>query len=306
MSQITNTILMIKPVAFKMNEQTAINNHFQKKSKKTDADIQDKALKEFNILVKKLEKEGVKVIVIEDTKKPKTPDSIFPNNWISFHEKNIVCVYPMFAENRRDERREDILEVVETQGYKIDNIIDYTSAENQDVFLEGTGSMVLDRVNKIAYCALSPRSNEELFIEFCEDMEYTPITFRANQQVNSKRKAIYHTNVMMSIGEKFALICLQTITDKKQRKQVSSMLLNSGKEIINISEEQVNNFTGNILQVKGKDDKLLIIMSTTAYNSLSKAQISIIEKHGKIIKSNVKTIEDNGGGSVRCMLTEIF
>ncbi len=215
-------------------------------------------------------------------------------------------MYPMFAENRRKERRVDILEIVEKQGCKINNIIDYTEAEDEGFFLEGTGSMVLDRENNIAYCALSPRSSEEVFIEFCEDLEYTPVVFRANHLVDGKRRAIYHTNVMLSIGEKFALVCLKTISDKKQRKHVTSVLQDSGKEIINISEEQVASFAGNILQVKGKDDKNFIIMSTTAFKSLSKAQVSIIEKHGKIIKSNVETIEANGGGSVRCMMTEVF
>ena len=302
----TNTILMIKPIAFHKNEETAVNNHYQKETKELENTVQVKALKEFNALVSKLKKAGVKIIVVEDTLEPATPDSIFPNNWISFHKDGVVCVYPMFAENRRAERREDVLEIIEKEGFKIKDVVDYTSAEEENVFLEGTGSMVLDRQNKIAYCALSPRSNENLFIEFCEDLEYTPVVFRANHIVNGKRKPIYHTNVMMSVGNSFAVICLQTIDDKKQRKQVAEMLQNSGKEIINISKEQVDNFAGNILQVSGKEDKELIVISTTAYKSLSEAQISILKKHGEIIKSNVKTIEENGGGSVRCMLAEVY
>ena len=305
MSQITDTVLMVRPVSFRMNEETAVNNHYQKKTKALPKTIQTKALKEFNDLVSKLEKTGVNVLVVEDTKKTDTPDSIFPNNWISFHENGIVCMYPMFAKNRRLERRVDVLEIIEKQGFKIENVIDYTEAEEEDYFLEGTGSMVLDRENNIAYCALSPRSSEGLFIEFCEDLEYTPVVFRANQTVNGKRKPIYHTNVMMSIGEKFAIICLQTVNDKKQKKHLAEVLQDSGKEIINITEEQVANFAGNILQVQGKDKKY-IVMSKTAYKSLSKAQITIIEKHGTIIKSNVDTIEVNGGGSVRCMLAEVF
>jgi len=230
----TSTLLMIKPVAFHKNEETAVNNHYQKETKELANAIQAKALKEFNALVSKLKKVGVKLVVVEDTLKPETPDSIFPNNWISFHKDGVVCVYPMFAENRRAERREDVLEIIEKEGFKIKNIMDYTSAEEENIFLEGTGSMVLDRENKIAYCALSPRSDENLFIEFCEDLEYTPVVFRANHTVNGKRKPIYHTNVMMSIGDKFAVICLPTIDDKKQRKQVAQMLQDSGKEIINI------------------------------------------------------------------------
>jgi hypothetical protein len=301
------TILMIRPVAFRNNDETAVNNYFQKKLGRTlPKTIQAKALKEFNNLVVKLEKIGLNVIVVDDTLKPDTPDSIFPNNWISFHEKGIVCVYPMFAKNRRLERREDVLEIVEKNGFKIKNIIDYTSAEEENLFLEGTGSMVLDRVNKIAYCALSPRSNEEIFIEFCEDLEYTPVVFRANQIIDGKRKSIYHTNVMMSVGKDFVIICLKTISDKKQRKHVADALTNSDKEIINITEEQVNNFAGNIIQLTSKDKKDYIVMSKNAHKSLSKAQIKIIEKHGKIISSDINTIETCGGGSLRCLITEIF
>ena len=298
---------MIRPVSFRMNEETVINNHFQKGLGKTlPKTIQTKALKEFDNLVKKLKDVDINVIVVEDTKTPDTPDSIFPNNWISFHKDGIVCVYPMFAKNRRLERREDILEIVESNGFKINNIVDYTSAEEEGLFLEGTGSIVLDRENKIAYCALSPRSSEAVFIEFCEDFEYTPILFRANQKVNTKLKPIYHTNVVMSIGKRFAMICLQVITDKKQRKQVIEMLTNSGKEIIIINENQLANFAGNILQVTSNDNKDYIVMSKTAHQSLSKAQISIIEKHGKILSTNVQTIETCGGGSVRCMMAEVY
>lgn len=305
MSQITDTILMIKPVSFRMNEETAVNNHYQKKTKSLAKTIQAKALKEFNAFVAKLEEVGVQVIVVEDTKEPDTPDAIFPNNWISFHENGVVCVYPMFAKNRRSERRIDVIETVEKQGFKIENILDYTEAEEEGFFLEGTGSMVLDRENKIAYCTLSSRSSEEIFIEFCEDLEYTPVVFRANHSVNGKKKPIYHTNVMMSIGKTYAIVCLQTIDDKKQRKHVAKVLEDSGKKIINISREQVATFAGNTLQVKGKE-KEYIVMSETAYQSLSKAQITIIEEHGVILKSDVKTIEENGGGSVRCMMAEIF
>ncbi len=302
----TDTILMIRPVAFRRNEETVENNYFQKeKTRVLPKTMQTKALKEFNALVKKLEKVGINVIVVDDTTETDTPDSIFPNNWLSFHKNGTVCIYPMFAENRRLERREEVLKTVESNGFKIENIIDYSSAEEENVFLEGTGSFVLDRKNKIAYCALSPRSNESLFIEFCEDLEYTPILFRAHQTVANKQRLIYHTNVMMSIGDNFALICLQAISNKKERKQVISMLNNSRKEIIMISQEQVNHFAGNILQVTTKDKKY-IVMSTTALKSLSEAQIKIIEKHGEIISSNVSTIEDYGGGSVRCMLTEVY
>jgi hypothetical protein len=225
---------------------------------------------------------------------------------VSFHENGTVGLYPMFAENRRLERREDVLEALESQGFKIENIVDYTSAEAEDVFLEGTGSLLLDRKNRKAYCALSPRADEGLFIEFCEDFEYTPVVFTANQTVNGERKAIYHTNVMMCLAETFAVICLDCIDDKKERKQVVKHLTEDGKEVIRITEDQVNNFAGNMLQVKGANDELFLIMSQAAYDSLSKAQISIIEKHCKILSSSLDTIEACGGGSARCMMAEVF
>ncbi|MFD2823136.1 citrulline utilization hydrolase CtlX [Lacinutrix iliipiscaria] len=307
MQQTTNTILMIRPINFRRNEQTAINNYYQKESDNVLPETENaKAQQEFDAYVEKLRAIGVDVIVVNDTDEFDTPDSIFPNNWISFHEKGTVGLYPMFAENRRLERREDVLEAVEAHGFKINNIVDYTSAEEENVFLEGTGSLLLDRANGIAYCALSPRANEDLFIEFCEDFEYTPVIFTANQTVNGKREAIYHTNVMMCLGETFAVICLDCIDDKKERKNVMKHLQDSGKEIIRITEAQVNNFAGNMLQVKAKDDKRYLIMSQAAYDCLSEAQIKIIEKHCAILSSSLETIEACGGGSARCMMAEVF
>ena len=252
MQQTTNTILMIRPIKFRMNEQTAVNNYYQKVlDNLLPETVNKKAQQEFDGLVEKLQKVGVNVIVVDDSKKFDTPDSIFPNNWISFHQNGNVGLYPMFAENRRLERREDILETLESKGYVINNIVDYTSAEEDGVFLEGTGSLLLDRVHGKAYCALSPRADEDLFIEFCEDFEFTPVIFNANQTVDGVRKAIYHTNVMMCLGETFAVICLSSIDDKQERKNVIQHLKEDGKEVIDITEEQVNNFAGNMLQVKG-------------------------------------------------------
>ncbi len=298
---------MIRPIGFRMNEQTAVNNYYQKVLDNTLPEtVNTKAQQEFDVYVDKLRAVGINVIVVQDTKEFDTPDSIFPNNWISFHENGTVGLYPMFAENRRQERREDVLNVLENEGFKINNIVDYTTAEEEDVFLEGTGSLLLDRVNRKAYCALSPRADETLFIEFCEDFEYTPVVFTANQTVNGKREAIYHTNVMMCLAETFAVICLDTIDDKKERKNVIKNLIEDGKEIIKITEAQVNNFAGNMLQVKGKDDKLYVIMSQAAYNSLTQSQINTIEKHCEILSSSLDTIEACGGGSARCMMAEVF
>ena len=282
MQQITDTILMIRPVAFRMNEETAVNNYFQEDIDARNFDINTKAQEEFDAFVAKLRAVGVQVIVEHDDLKMDTPDSIFPNNWVSFHENGIVGLYPMFAENRRRERREEIMTRLESEGFHIEGFMDYTPAEDEDFFLEGTGSLLLDRVNKIAYCALSPRADEDLFIEFCEDFEYTPIIFTANQTVDGKRLPIYHTNVMMALAEDFAIICLDSIDDPKEKKQVVSALKQSKKEIIAITEAQVHQFAGNMLQVRGTDSKYLV-MSLAAHNSLAPSQIKQIEKHCEIL-----------------------
>jgi len=298
---------MIRPVAFRMNEQTAVNNYYQKVLDGLSPEtVNEKAQQEFDAFVAKLRKVGVNVIVVDDTLEPNTPDSIFPNNWISFHENGDVVLYPMFAENRRAERREDILDILEDEGFVINEIMDYTLAEEDNVFLEGTGSLLLDRENGKAYCALSPRADEELMIEFCEDFEFTPVIFEAFQTVNGERKLIYHTNVMMCLGDTFAVICADCIDDKKERKMVLDSLRGDDKEVILITEEQVNNFAGNMLEVKGNDDKRFLVMSESAYKSLTKKQIAQLEAHVEIIHSSLDTIEACGGGSARCMMAEVF
>lgn len=307
MSQITNSVLMIRPVAFRMNEQTAVNNYYQKVlDNTTPATVNAKAQIEFDAFVEKLRSVGVNVIVVEDTINPDTPDSIFPNNWVSFHDNGDVVLYPMFAENRRLERNEQILDLLEEKGFKIENIIDYTSAEEDNIFLEGTGSLIIDRVNEKVYCALSPRADEELIIEFCEEFYYDPVIFEAYQDTNFERKPIYHTNVMMCVADEFAVICADAIDEKQERKIVLKHLKDSGKEIIYITEEQVNNFAGNMLQVLGANNTKYLVMSTQAYNSLTKGQINTIEKYCSILHSPLDTIEACGGGSARCMLAEIF
>lgn len=298
---------MIRPVAFRMNEQTAVNNYYQKVlDDLMPATVNAKAQAEFDAYVEKLRNAGINVVVVDDTLDPDTPDSIFPNNWVSFHESGDVALYPMFAENRRLERREDVLDILEENGFKINDIMDYTSAEEDNIFLEGTGSIILDRANEKAYCALSPRADEELFIEFCEDFEYTPVIFEAFQTVNGERKHIYHTNVMMCIAETFAVICADCIDDKKERKMVLDNLKESGKEVILITEEQVNNFAGNMLQVRGANDERFLVMSNAAYQSLTKDQIAKVEKHCKILHASLDIIEACGGGSARCMMAEVF
>ncbi|MFV8339890.1 citrulline utilization hydrolase CtlX [Flavobacterium sp. LB3P21] len=307
MKQTTNSILMIRPVAFRMNEQTAVNNYYQKVlDGLLPATVNAKAQQEFDVFVEKLTAVGVDVTVVDDTLNPDTPDSIFPNNWISFHENGDVALYPMFAENRRQERREEILDLLEEKGFVIHNIIDYTSAEEDGFFLEGTGSLLLDRANAKAYCALSPRADEELFIEFCEDFDYAPVIFEAFQTVDSERKLIYHTNVMMCLGETFAVICSDCIDDKKERKMVLDNLKENGKEIILITEAQMNNFAGNMLEIRGANNKRYLVMSAAAHQSLTPKQIEQLEKHAEILSSSLDTIEACGGGSARCMMAEIF
>jgi len=306
MQQTTNTILMIRPVSFRMNEETAVNNYFQEELDIKNAEINAKAQKEFDAFVEKLRAVGINVIVENDDKLMDTPDSIFPNNWVSFHGNGDVAKYPMFAENRRQERRDEVFIRLEEEGFKIENIIDYSSAEHEDVFLEGTGSILMDRVNRKAYCALSPRADEDLFIEFCEDFEYTPVIFTANQTVNGKRLAIYHTNVMMCMAENFAVICLDSIDDKKERKNVVKHLKQDSKEIISITEGQMHQFAGNMLQLRGENNQRYLIMSESAHKSLSKDQINRIEKHCPILSSSIETIETCGGGSARCMMAEVF
>jgi hypothetical protein len=307
MSQITNTVLMIRPAQFRMNEQTSVNNYYQKDLENALPEAVNKmAVKEFDAMVKKLKKAGIKVIVVKDTKEFDTPDSIFPNNWISFHANGTIGLYPMFAENRRLERKESVLEAVEAEGFIVKNVVDYTAAETDSLFLEGTGSILLDRVNNKAYCAISDRADEELFIEFCEDFEYTPVVFSAYQTVNDKRKKIYHTNVMMCIGDRFAVVCLASIDDKRERKSLIKHLQDDGKKVIEISEEQVNNFAGNMLQLKGSEDATYLVMSESALNSLRPAQVQLIESYTTIVSSPLDTIESCGGGSARCMMAEVF
>ena len=303
--QITNTVLMVRPVRFRMNEQTVVNNYFQEEMDLKNDEINRQAQQEFDVLVEKLRTVGVKVIVVDDIYEQNTPDSVFPNNWITFHQNGDIAIYPMFAENRRRERREDILDKVEAEGFDIENVYDYTDAEKENIFLEGTGAMVLDRVNRKAYCALSPRADEELFIEFCEDFEYTPVIFKAYQQVNNEQLPIYHTNVMMALGVDFAVVCLDTITDKSERKNLLHHLKEDKKEVINITPKQMEQYAGNMLQVQGKNSTYLV-MSDAAYNALTPQQIQTIEKHTQILHSNLETIETCGGGSARCMMAEVF
>ncbi|MDB5212000.1 MAG: amidinotransferase [Sediminibacterium sp.] len=298
--QHTSHLLMIKPVRFDFNAETAVNNLFQVNVE--DHAVQEKALREFEAFIATLRDHGIDVTVIDDTAEPHTPDSVFPNNWISFHENGTVILYPMFAVNRRLERKQHVLDAVK-QKFSINQTIDLSIYEKDDHFLEGTGSMVLDRDNKIAYACLSPRTDEKILQKFCEQMNYTAVSFTA---VDADNQPIYHTNVMMCVADEFAVICLESINDETERKTVTDLLTKTGKQIIGISFEQMNHFAGNMLQVHNRDRKKFLVMSSQAYQSLTIQQLLSIEHFNPVIHSDITTIETNGGGSARCMMAEIF
>ena len=300
--QTTDTVLMIEPVAFGFNEQTAVNNYFQVQQ---EGNVQGEALKEFNAFVEKLRAKGINVITIKDTLEPKTPDSIFPNNWVSFHADGKVVLYPMFAENRRLERRDDIINQIKEQ-FEVTEVIDYSGAEKDNLFLEGTGSMIFDHDNKLAYGSVSLRLDEGVFRKFCSDFGFQPVVFHSYQTTGEQRLPIYHTNVMMCVADQFVVICLDCIDDESEKNNVIETIKNSGKELIEISEDQMQNFAGNMLQVQNKSGEKFLVMSESAYKSLKPEQVSSIEKYCEIIYSDLEVIETNGGGSARCMLAEIF
>lgn len=297
--QTTSHILMIRPVRFSYNAETAVNNAFQVENK--EENVQQKALKEFDDFVVLLKKNDVDVMVIEDTPEPHTPDSIFPNNWLSFHHDGTMLLYPMYAANRRAERKDHITDAI-AKKFTVKNKIDLTPYEKENLFLEGTGSMVLDRDNHIAYACLSPRTSKEVLTEFCSKLNYEAVLFTAK---DVKGRAIYHTNVMMCVADKYIAICLDSITDNNEKEMVITVIQKTGKEIIDITPEQMSHFAGNMLQIENKQGEKLLVMSSQAYSSLSNEQKNKLQFFNRIIHSPLNTIETNGGGSARCMMAEI-
>lgn len=302
-SQITDAVLMIRPARFGMNAETAESNTFQR----TDIEIADPqplALQEFDVLVMTLRKLGVTVELFEDTPEPWTPDAVFPGNWVSFHADGAVYLYPMRAQNRRWERRLDIIEALHKQrGYQVAHIEDLSGAELEGRYLEGTGSLVLDRPHRIAYACLSPRTDIKLLREWAAKLEYELITFHAN---DSGGKPIYHTDVMMSIGDRFTIFCVGTVTEVSERRRIQQRLEQTGHEIIPITIQQMGEFAGNALQLGTRFGGSILAMSMRAERCLTPTQREIIKKHTRIASSPVNTIENCSGGSVRCMLAEIF
>lgn len=305
-SQTANTFLMVRPAAFGFNAQTAGNNFFQRDDNTGAAAIQANALREFDEMADALRGKGIDVIVAGDTPQPHTPDSIFPNNWVTFHADGTAVLYPMYAPNRRNERRPEILEQIAGAGFTIKRTVDYTRFEECGQYLEGTGSMVLDRQNRIAYAALSERTDKALFLEFCRDLGYAPVCFRACQTVEGKRLPVYHTNVMMCLADDYAVVCLDAVDDRAQREGLVDSLLACGKEIIPISERQMGLFAGNMLQVGNRDGKRFLVMSASAFGALTADQADRLASYNPFIQVAIPTIEKYGGGSARCMLAEVF
>jgi len=296
----TSHILLIRPVLFGYNTQTAASNSFQISEGNTNAaEIQNNALLEFNQLTEKLKKNGVQLSIFEDTVQPHTPDSIFPNNWISFHENNTLVLYPMLAENRRAERRTDIVKHFQNT---YSTIIDLSDFEKQSVYLEGTGSIIFDYDNQLAYASISPRTDKKLFELICAQLNFQAFTFKA---IDSHKNDIYHTNVLMCIGNTFAVLCADCILDENEKKQLVQKLENSNHEIIYISYEQMNSFAGNMYQLFNDKNESLILMSEQAFLSLNSEQVNKLKKHGELIHSPLYTIEKYGGGSARCMIADI-
>ncbi len=303
-SQTSNHLLMIEPVAFGFNAQTAKNNYFQSKT----SGAQPKALAEFHALVDMLRAHGVNVLVFKDNLLPHHPDAIFPNNAVTFHDNGKAFLYPLFAPNRRKEISHDMLHRVKAKGFVLKEIYDMCPVADSKQFLEGTGSMVFDRVNRIAYACHSPRTNEKWLKKTCKRLNYKPILFSAKQNVTWKRLPICHTNMMMTLGEDFVIICLDAIEKKEDKALLLGQFARTGKEIILITERQMCQFAANSLQVRTPrlEKKRALIMSTGAYESLDSEQIASIESHCPILHSDISTIEENGGGGVRSMMAEIF
>ena len=304
--QSTNLVMMIRPAAFRMNEQTAINNAYQQEDGGL-ADAVEMAKAEFDGVVEVLRSAGVKVAVYEDDVDADTPDALFPNNWVSFHGDGRVGLYPMFAPNRRKERRESLLySLVADYGVQLESIVDFTEFEDHDVFLEGTGSLILDRREKIAYAAIGPRTDHQAAGHFCSAFGYDLLSFTAHQTTGDASSPIYHTNVMLAIGSEWAVVCPDIIPDPDERQQVLDALGRAGRTVVRITPEQVNGFAGNVLELKNMDGASIIAMSTAAFHAFSPEQRKQLEAHAELVHAPIPTIERLGGGSVRCMIAEVF
>ena len=291
---------MIRPVNFGFNEQTSGNNAFQVRGDEENA--RSKAIKEFDEFAELLRSNGVDLSVVEDTPEPHTPDSVFPNNWFSTHEGGTLVLYPMYAPNRREERKPSVINFIK-ENFKVKRVVDLTGNEKSELFLEGTGSMIIDRDHNLVYACRSPRTDEKVLEQFCEELDYDYFLFGAS---DSSGNDIYHTNVMMCVGTEFVVVCLDAVKDIDERENLIGLIEESDKEIVEISLEQMSKFAGNMLEVKSKEGEKLLVMSKRAYNSLNQEQVDTLQKYCCIISPNLTTIENNGGGSARCMMAEIY
>jgi hypothetical protein len=297
--QTTSKVLMIRPMHFVYNAETAVNNSFQVKGDQEN--LTEKAVNEFDVFVNELQKHGVDVTVVEDSPAPHTPDAIFPNNWISFHESGIYCLYPMFAPNRRKERKSEVLDIIQKK-FHYHQLFDFTGYESENLFLEGTGSMVLDRDKRLAYACLSSRTDLSVLEDFCTKLNFHPVVFHSTDEFG---RPIYHTNVMMCVADRYVVICLDSIIDTQEKKLVSETILSGGKEIIPITHDQMNQFAGNMLQLENDKKEKLLVMSSAAWHSLSPDQKEKLTFYNRIVHASLQSIESNGGGSARCMIAEI-
>ncbi len=300
--QTTKNILLVRPSNFVFNTETASSNAFQIKVNDSTEDVKQKVFNEFEAFATTLKAKGVNVFVFDDTPLPQKPDAIFPNNWVTFHGDGTVILYPMCASNRQYERRPDIIDKLK-QNFIITKVVDLSHYEKEKRFLEGTGSIIFDHNNKVAYACLSPRTDKKLFIEVCNILHYSPVVFHAHDKGG---KEIYHTNVMMCIGEKFAVVCLDSISDNEEKKLVTQSIAKTGHQLIDITFEQMNNFAGNLLEIQTNGNKNIVALSQTAFDSLKSEQKSEIEKYSELVPLSIKTIETIGGGSARCMIAEVF
>ena len=302
-SQLANTVLMVRPARFESNPETASSNRFQGKTTASKEEQQRSALLQFENLASALKANGIRVIVVDDTLEPHTPDSIFPNNWVSFHADGRIVLYPMEAENRRSERRMDVIERLDTElGFQVSEIVDLSGHESAGQFLEGTGSMVLDRVNGIAYACLSSRTHLDVLGDFAQRMDYDIVAFDA---VDRDGVPIYHTNVLMNVGEQIAVICDVSITRDDQRQAVLERLEVTGHTVLRLNFDQLDAFAGNMLEVRGDDGERVVAMSQQAFDSLHDDQVELLEQNGRIVTAAIDDIESSAGGSVRCMLAEV-
>lgn len=300
--QTTSHLLMIRPAAFGFNPETAQTNVFQKKASDFSEEIHTRALAEFDYMVELLRKEDLNVMVIDDTIEPYKPDAVFPNNWITTHQEGVIVLYPMQAPNRRVERRQDIVEILQKQ-YKVHNVVNLSHYESKGKFLEGTGSMIFEHTHKIAYASLSTRTNTEVLDRFCNSMRFQPITFQA---VDEFDKPIYHTNVLMSVGDKFVIICMDAIKELSDQEDLIASFRKTQKEVFKISYQQMKNFVANCLEVTNNKGEKILILSERAYQHLEESQKKRLENYVKLLPCPLNTIETYGGGSARCMIAEIF